>query len=75
MTVLLYMIDYIRCGNESGQCIRARDKCDGVAANCLNGWDESETTCSSSYRSHYATDHGTYTPIILRVFNIYDTHN
>ena len=37
-------IEHIRCGNDSGQCIRIIDRCNHVN-DCSNGWDEEETLC------------------------------
>ena len=39
------ILDYTRCGNESGQCIKVVSKCDGIL-DCINGWDEEEERCT-----------------------------
>ena len=38
------VVDFTRCGDESAQCIKISDKCDGVN-DCVNEWDESISTC------------------------------
>ena len=48
-------LDYMRCGNESGQCIRKVDLCDQIF-DCENEWDELETTCvRESFRQTFVT--------------------
>ena len=44
--VMCSVLGYVRCGSESGQCIRLVDMCNGMN-DCLNGWDEKVSTCLS----------------------------
>ena len=37
-------LEYTRCGNESAQCIRMVDRCNGLQ-DCVNAWDEDISTC------------------------------
>ena len=48
LTIILFgkISAYVRCGNESGQCIRVINRCNGVK-DCVNGWDEDINTCFS----------------------------
>ena len=38
------LLDYTRCGDESGQCVRLSDMCNGKM-DCVNNWDESVDQC------------------------------
>ena len=42
--MFITIIDFTRCGDESAQCIRISDKCDGVN-DFVNEWDERKSTC------------------------------
>ena len=50
MKNMLFLIfnfeEYIRCGNDSGQCLRVIDRCNNIV-DCINGWDEDINTCYS----------------------------
>ena len=50
------MLDFTRCGDDSAQCIKLSDKCDGVN-DCANGWDESSEQCvDSAIQSFFVSD-------------------
>ena len=42
---IVRIVDYTRCGDGSGQCIKVVSKCDGIQ-DCVNGWDEAEELCT-----------------------------
>ena len=47
--------DYVRCGDDSEQCVRTADICNNVK-NCLNGWDEIAEKCvDETQRSMFVT--------------------
>ena len=50
---------YVRCGNESGQCIRSINRCNGVI-DCTNGWDEEKTTCFSEKEQIFFTSNSNF---------------
>ena len=45
MSVVLITV-YMRCGPDSGQCIRISDRCNKIV-DCVNGWDEDASNCHS----------------------------
>ena len=53
----VFFSDYIRCGGESGQCIRIMDKCNGIE-DCQNGWDEDIDTCVSPAEQAFFVERG-----------------
>ena len=60
----LFIIAYIRCGNESGQCIRVIDQCNGIK-DCLNGRDEDLNTCFSVKEQSFFVERSKRVLIIL----------
>ena len=72
----VFFSDYIRCGGESGQCIRIMDKCNGIE-DCQNGWDEDIDTCVSPAEQAFFVERGSLGKYethktLRRDFHIYD---
>ena len=42
-------VGYMRCGDDSAQCISENSQCDGIN-DCLNGWDEQMSLCLTEDR-------------------------
>ena len=50
------VIEHIRCGNDSGQCIYIVDRCNHIK-DCFNGWDEDATLCYTEFeRANFAAE-------------------
>ena len=65
---------YVRCGNESGQCIRSINRCNGVI-DCTNGWDEEKTTCFSEKEQIFFTSNSIFLTILADMLRVYMLHN
>ena len=57
--VQFFPTEYVRCGNESGQCILLTDRCNRIQ-DCVNGWDENDTLCHSQFEQENFITSGKY---------------